>query len=234
MKKCDSDTGSLVKQPQSRAWISYINDTNLTGYLVYPNCPFDYCLSISPPLNFTSISQMELMLSVPSTDHLCCVDLVDLVLASLLVASSCCLPCPSYWPALLIAITIAAILAGIVLVTLLLVLNMTVAVGTLNGLIFYANVVYANKSILHASISGDKFCHRIHFVAKPRYRDRHLLLSRNGHLHQNMARVGFSCLHHSSCNLSYHHQLLLNQILKSYWKEGASGNFGYANLAFIF
>ena len=46
------------------------------------------------------------------------------------------------------AITIAAILAGIALVTLLLVLNMTVAVGTLNGLIFYANVVSANKSIL--------------------------------------------------------------------------------------
>ena len=40
-----------------------------------------------------------------------------------------------------------AILAGITLVALLLVLNMTVAVGTLNGLIFYVNV-YANKSIL--------------------------------------------------------------------------------------
>ena len=35
----------------------------------------------------------------------------------------------------------------IALVALLLVLNMTVAVGTLNGLIFYANIVYANKSI---------------------------------------------------------------------------------------
>ena len=46
------------------------------------------------------------------------------------------------------AITIAAILAGIALVALLLVLNMTVAVGTLNGLIFYANIVFANKSIL--------------------------------------------------------------------------------------
>ena len=34
------------------------------------------------------------------------------------------------------------------MVTLLLVLNMTVAIGTLNGLIFYANVVHANKNIL--------------------------------------------------------------------------------------
>ena len=67
---------------------------------------------------------------------------------SLSLGSSCCLPCPSYWPALLIAITIAAILAGIALVAFFLILNMTVAVGTLNGLIFYANVVYANKSIL--------------------------------------------------------------------------------------
>ena len=46
------------------------------------------------------------------------------------------------------AIAMAAILAGIALVTLLLVLNMTVAVVTLNGVIFYANAVYANKSVL--------------------------------------------------------------------------------------
>ena len=44
MDHCDSHTGLLTKQPQTRAWISYINDTDLTGYLVYPNCPFDYCL----------------------------------------------------------------------------------------------------------------------------------------------------------------------------------------------
>ena len=46
------------------------------------------------------------------------------------------------------AIIVTAILAGIALVAVLLVLNLTVAVRTLNGLIFYANVVYANKSIL--------------------------------------------------------------------------------------
>ena len=67
---------------------------------------------------------------------------------SLSLGSSHCLQCPSYWPALLIAITIAAILAGIALVALFLILNVTVAGGTLNGLIFYANVVHANESIL--------------------------------------------------------------------------------------
>ena len=142
---CDSHTGLLTKQRQSRAWISYINDTDLTGYLVYHNCPFDYCLSTSPPVN---LNQPD------GADDQCAFDRSSLLCGScqpglsLSLGSSHCLPCPSYWPALLTAITMAAILAGIALVALLLLLNMTVAVGTLNGLIFYANVVHANKSIL--------------------------------------------------------------------------------------
>ena len=142
---CDSHTGSFVKQPQSRAWISYINDTNLTGYLVYPNCPFDYCLSTSPPVDLNQPNGADAQCAFHRSSLLCGSCQPGLTLS---LGGSCCLPCPSHWPALLIAITIAAILAGVALVTLLLVLNMTVAVGTLNGLIFYANVVYANKSIL--------------------------------------------------------------------------------------
>ena len=143
---CDSHSGSFVKKDQSRAWISYINDTNLTGYLVYPNCPFDYCsLSTSPPVDFNQPNGADAQCAFHRSSLLCGSCQPGL---SLSLGSSRCLPCPSYWPALLIAITIAAILAGVALVTLLLVLNMTVAVGTLNGLIFYANVVYANKSIL--------------------------------------------------------------------------------------
>ena len=145
VETCDGPTGSLVKQPQSRAWISYINDTNPTGYLVYPNCPFDYCLSANPPVDLNQPNGADAQCAFNRSSLLCGSCQPGL---SLSLGSSRCLPCPSYWPALLIAITIAAIIAGIVLVALLLVLNMTVAVGTLNGLIFYANVVYANKSIL--------------------------------------------------------------------------------------
>ena len=143
--QCDSHSGSFIKQPQSRAWISYINDTNLTGYLVYPNCPFDYCSSTSPPVDLNQPNGADSQCAFNRSSLLCGSCQPGL---SLSLGSSRCLPCPSYWPALLITITIAAILAGIALVTLLLVLNMTVAVGTLNGLIFYANVVYSNKSIL--------------------------------------------------------------------------------------
>ena len=146
VEKCDSHTGTLVKRPQSRAWISYINDTDLTGYLVYPNCPFDYCLSASPPVDLNQPDGADAQCAFNRSSLLCGSCQPGL---SLSLGSSRCLSCPSYWPALLVSITVAAILAGIALVTLLLILNMTVAVGTLNGLIFYANVVhYANKSIL--------------------------------------------------------------------------------------
>ena len=145
---CDPHTGSFVKQqPKFKTWISYINDTkiNVSGYLVYPNCPFDYCLSTSPPINLNLDNGADAQCSYNRSSLLCGSCRPGL---SLSLGSSLCLPCPSYWPALLIAITIAAILAGIALVTLLLVLNMTVAVGTLNGLIFYVNVVHTSKSTL--------------------------------------------------------------------------------------
>ena len=139
---CDSQNGSLVKQPQTRAWISYINDI---GYLVYPNCPFDYCLSTSPPLYLDHLEGADDQCAFSRSSLLCGSCQPDL---SVSLGSSRCLPCPNYWPALLITITIAAMLVGIALVALLLVLNLTVAVGTLNGLIFYTNIVYANRSIL--------------------------------------------------------------------------------------
>ena len=145
MEQCDSHNGLLVKRNESSAWISYINDI---GYLVYPNCPFDYCLSTSPGPTFNLNDQpngADAQCAFNRSSRLCGSCQPGL---SLSLGSSHCLQCPRYWPALLIAITIAAILAGIALVALLLVLNMTVAVGTLNGLIFYANVVSAYQSIL--------------------------------------------------------------------------------------
>ena len=142
---CDGHTGSLVKHSQSRAWISYLNNTDVTGYLVYSNCPFDYCLSTSPQVDLNQPNGADAQCAFNRSSLLCGSCQPGL---SLSLGSSRCLPCPSYWSALLIVITIVAILAGIALVALLLVLNMTVAVGTLNGLIFYANVMYANKSIL--------------------------------------------------------------------------------------
>ena len=147
IEHCDSSTGSFIKKSQSRAWISYIDDTNLTGYLIYPNCPFDYCYSNSftPSIDLNLSDGADAQCAFNRSSLLCGSCQSDFTLS---LGSSHCLQCPSYWPIHLIAITLAAILAGIALVALLLLLNMTVSVGSLNGLIFYVNIVYANKNIL--------------------------------------------------------------------------------------
>ena len=145
VEQCDPHTGSFVRQSQSKAWISYINDTQPSGYLVYSNCPFDYCKSPGPSIDLNQLNGANVQCAFNRSSLLCGSCQPDL---SLSLSSSCCLLCPSHWPALLVTFTMVALLAGITLVALLLVLNMTVAVGTLNGLIFYANILYANKSIL--------------------------------------------------------------------------------------
>ena len=66
---------------------------------------------------------------------------------SLAFGSSKCLKCSNSYLSLLIAFA----LAGIVLVVFLLILKLTVAVGTINGLIFYANIVSVNRAQLFPS-----------------------------------------------------------------------------------
>ena len=148
VEECDRNTGAFLRKSQSRAWIAFTNNTNPSGYLVYPNCPFDYCnfsLNLSINLNHLNGTNAQCAFNRSSLLTMCGSCQPGF---SLSLGSSRCLQCPSYWSALFISISIAAILAGIALVALSLLLNITVAVGTLNGLIFYANVVYANKNIL--------------------------------------------------------------------------------------
>ena len=70
---------------------------------------------------------------------------------SVSLSSSRCVVCPSYWHGLLIVYIVVFIIAGICLVALLLVLNLTVAVGTFNAIIFYANVIAIARSSLFTS-----------------------------------------------------------------------------------
>ena len=144
VQNCDDQTGSLVRRVSaSNIWISY---SNTSGYLVYPNCPYDYCKPLSLKIPIT--------LGQPNgSDAQCAFNRVSVLCGScepglsLSLGSSRCLSCPHYWPALVVVITLAAAFAGVALVALLLFLNLTVAVGSLNGIIFYANIVAANRNI---------------------------------------------------------------------------------------
>ena len=63
------------------------------------------------------------------------------------LGSSRCIPYSNHWRRDLIGIVAASFVAGIALVIFILTLNFTVAVGTLNGILFYANIVAANADI---------------------------------------------------------------------------------------
>ena len=76
--------------------------------------------------------------------QVCYVVLVNHHNYSLALGSSKCLQCSNYWRFLLIPFS----LAGIALVTLLLILDLNVSKGTLNSVVFYSSIVIANRAIL--------------------------------------------------------------------------------------
>ena len=145
VRECNSTTQSFLRT--INVWLSYVNSSNSSGYLVYQYCPFDYCVppNMSEPMNLNLPDGVDAQCALNRTGMLCGACKPGL---SLSLGSSKCLECPSYWPALFVAITIFAILAGVGLIILFLWLNITVAVGTLNGLLFYANIVAANRVVL--------------------------------------------------------------------------------------
>ena len=148
---CDPKTHTIVRR--GNIWITYLNFTNNRGYLVYPNCPLDYCYA--PGI------LIEINLNVPNgASAQCSQNRFGLLCGtcrpglSLSLGGSNCIHCPAHWYATLIVILFASLIAGILLVTILLALNLTVAVGTLNGIIFYANIVSAFGSTFLPSVDN--------------------------------------------------------------------------------
>ena len=121
---------------------------NQTFFVIHPHCPYDYCLpgSSNVELNFNTDT-------LNASNAQCAFNRVGKLYGmcknglSLSLGSSRCLQCPTYWPIFTAIIVLAFIIGGILLAMLILACNLTVAAGSINGLIFYANVIYANKSI---------------------------------------------------------------------------------------
>ena len=149
--ECNSTTKSLLLRSNTSAWISYSNITDPPGFVIQPNCPFDYC-------NRPNDGNVSINFFVPNgVDTQCAHNRTGILCGScqqplsLSLGSSHCLPCENYWPGLLVAITLAAIISGILLVAILLFLNMTVSVGLVNIFIFYANIVGSSTTIFFPS-----------------------------------------------------------------------------------
>ncbi len=123
------DSEMLVKRSSS-TWIGYDDTLNCT--IVNSRCPFDYCKFSS--VNIT-IRQPNSQCAFNRVGRLCgaCSDNESLVLGS-----NACKPCHENTNTFIVFFFV---LAGILLVFFLFFLNLTVSVGTINGLVFFANVV---------------------------------------------------------------------------------------------
>ena len=149
ISECDSSTESIIRK--GIFWITYLNnsesdDNSTSHFFIYPYCPLGYCHSPSKPV--------PINLNLPNgSDAQCAHNRHGLLCGgckpdfSLSLGSSKCIRCPKNWHVLLAVIVIGALFAGALLVFLILMLNLTVAVGTVNSIIFYANIIYANKNI---------------------------------------------------------------------------------------
>ena len=129
------DIISVTISHDTSLWVGYDNDTNST--IVSKPCPFDYCIHDRVTYNiFDEAKQCAFHRS-----GVLCGECADGY--SLLLGSNECGECPNdNFLSLLLVFGVA----GILLVILIIVLNLTVSVGTINGIIFYANVVQMNQS----------------------------------------------------------------------------------------
>ena len=149
-------------------WVSdSFNGNETHSFVVHQYCPYDYCKqdSISVDLQFP-----EMQCSFNHSGVLCGGCYGNLSLA---LGTSKCLPCDNRYVSLLLVF----ILAGVALVFFIKVLDVTVAKGTINGLIFYANIVWASKSIIFPTTETlhpvQQILHTfIYSLAEPRSRNR--------------------------------------------------------------
>jgi len=131
---CHIDLSAVRRS--ANTWITAHIQINNIQYAI-SDCPMDYCLPFSSNIN---LLLPDLQCQFNRTGILCSQCQHPL---SMVFGSSKCVECANLY----ILITIIVIVAGIVLMVLLYLLNLTVTNGTINGIIFYANIISINDSV---------------------------------------------------------------------------------------
>ena len=127
---CDVRDGTIERSADARF------GGNTTGVVTHPNCPFIYC------------TREQIRINLNNSDNQCAFNRTGTLCGqcrnglSLALGIARCEKCTSVYLALLLPLA----LAGVLLVAFILYLQLTVAVGTINGLIFYANIVAVDSA----------------------------------------------------------------------------------------
>ena len=129
---------------------------NRTGFLIHNHCPFDYCEVLEDPIPL-SLDNLDDQCALNRSGVLCGMCPMNL---SQVLGTSKCMECHKPWIALIIPLIA---LAGFILVAFLIFLNLTVSVGTINGLILYANIVRANNAVFFPPHISNSFLNK--FIA---------------------------------------------------------------------
>ena len=120
-------------------WFAYLNQLtafNISHCLTaFDNCPFDYC---NKSIVSFDIQQPHQQCAGNRTGILCGQCQHGL---SLLLGSNQCASCSNMYLLMLLVFLVA----GVVLVTVLMILNLTVSIGTVNALLFYVHMVKLNE-----------------------------------------------------------------------------------------
>ena len=132
--QCNLSATPFMFLRSGNGWFAYKNNTQcITGTT---NCPFDYC-------NRSNVS-----FNIMAPDRQCVANRVGILCGqcqshlSIMLGSNRCGTCSNWYLFLLPVFALAAI----VLVAVLMFLNLSVSVGTINGLLFYTNMVKLNEA----------------------------------------------------------------------------------------
>ena len=135
-------TTQTIHRP-AEIWVGYANANTFPSQVntsrritVHKHCPFDYCI---PKDNNINLEHPDEQCDFNRSGVLCGQCSQGF---STLLGSNRCGKCENKYLSLLLAFGVA----GLVLVACLIVCNLTIAEGTLSGLVLYANIVQANRS----------------------------------------------------------------------------------------
>ena len=139
---CIVENGRGLISRSGAQWLGIQNNE----VIVSKYCPFNYCRTKSIPIDLVDSDKQ---CSDRRTGILCghCMDNCSMILGS-----TQCWPCSDdrY-----LSLLLAFIAAGFILVLVIKYLDLTVTNGTLNGLIFYANIVWAHQGMLLLTTSDN-------------------------------------------------------------------------------
>ena len=141
--QCNFNSYTVNRNAQQ--WIGLMRPT--MDIVIHHHCPSDYCkshalfLNLSNPDDQCSFSRSGVLCGAcrPGLSHV--------------LGTSNCKKCSNSW----LSLTLIFTLAGVILVVGLMLLNLTVTEGTINGLIFYANIVRANTAVFFPGEGANSF-----------------------------------------------------------------------------